>query len=372
VRICILTLTFAPDAPGGRGKYARELYDQLKSMGHEVEVITGLWREKLPDPNITQIPVPRRRFLWLPNWYRGVRKILKQKTYDIIHANGSRESIPLLWSDKPYITTIHDIGAFQLKKRILSRILKRNVKKALRITVPTKAVKRDLLELFPKMNPEKVNVIKNGINFKRYNPNISAKELRKELKLTEKIILYLGRIAEYKGVEEIIKAYNRVKKEIDDVHLVVAGAPTVNMKRTYNKWIEQHPGVLFTGYVDDDLVPNYYALADIFVSFSYAAEGFGLTVTEALACGKPVLCSDLPAYREVLEDKAILIPPGDITQLSDNMVKLLKDQNLRQRMGKEALEFVKQKYDWAVSAKKFLETYKEVLDGDDSKVKTVG
>ena len=255
MRICILSLTLAPDAPGGRGQYARELYDQLITMGHEVDVITGLWREKLPDPNIIQIPVPSRRYLWLPSWYRGVRKFLKSKSYDIIHTNGSRESIPLLWSNTRYITTIHDIGAFQLNKRILSAILKRNAKKSLRITVPTNAVKRDLLDLFPEMNPKKIVVIPNGINFERYNHNVSASELRKELKLTNKVILYLGRIVEYKGIEEIIKAYRQVKKDIPDAHLVIAGAPTVNMKRTYDRWLDQYPEVLFTGYVDEDLVP---------------------------------------------------------------------------------------------------------------------
>ncbi|MHA1729468.1 MAG: glycosyltransferase, partial [Promethearchaeota archaeon] len=151
-----------------------------------------------------------------------------------------------------------------------------------------------------------------------------GKLLKERLKLNGPVILYIGRIAFYKGIEDIIHAYKIAKKQISDLKLVIGGKPTLKMKENVKKWMEDNPGVLFTGMIPDEEMPIFYSMADLFITYSFASEGFGLTPIEALACGTPVICSKLPAYEEVLKDSAFFLKPKSPILLSKKIVHLIK------------------------------------------------
>lgn len=358
MRICLLSLTFAPDAPGGRARYARDLYNEFKKQGHQVFVITGLWTRKLKKKDIFQIKIPKIRYFWFPFWFLGALKLLISLKYDIIHTNGYRESLVCQFLNKSYITTSHDIGAFELNLPVLRKLLVMDAKKARRIIVPTNVIKQNLTNKIPFLDPNKIISIPNGVDINKFSMEVNGDWLKTKLQLqNNKVILYLGRIAFYKGVLEIIKAYNMIKKEISDVRLLICGAPTLKMKTEYDKWRQKYLDVIFTDFIPEKNITEYYAIADIFVSYSYSAEGFGLTLVEALACGKPVICSDLPAYREVLGDHATYVPPKRTKALAEAMLELLKDNELQNTRGIKGNKFVKENYSWSKYVDRLVSIY---------------
>ncbi|MFX0105647.1 MAG: glycosyltransferase, partial [Candidatus Hodarchaeota archaeon] len=105
----------------------------------------------------------------------------------------------------------------------------------------------------------------------------------------------------------------------------------------------------------------YYSMGDVFVTYSYASEGFGLTPIEAIVCGTPVICSSLVAYKEVLQDNALFVPPKNPQKLAQEIVNLLKDDNMRENLINNAQEFVK-RYTWDSVGKKLENVYQKFLE----------
>ena len=102
-------------------------------------------------------------------------------------------------------------------------------------------------------------------------------------------------------------------------------------------------------------------MGDVFVNYSYANEGFGLTPLEAIACGTPIICSSLIPYKEVLKDNAIFVHPQKPKLLAKEIINLLKDETKRKLMVEKAQLFIK-RYTWDAVGKKLENTYKEFLE----------
>lgn len=364
MRICLLSATIAPDAVGGRGKYARELYDALKELGVDITVITGLWNRELEDPNIIQVKIPRRRYIWVPFWVRKTRQIIRENSFDVIHINGERESLGYTGTDVPVVSTIHDLGAIQMNMRLLKYILRRNAENAIRIITPSHVVKEELRKAYPALNPDNITPIYNGINFKTFHPDLDTNIIKDRYGLKGPVLLYLGRIAKYKGIEHILKAYQTLSSEIDGLSLIVAGSPTDRMKSTVKTWQNENPTVIFSGSLPEEEVPLYYRAADCFVTYSYAGEGFGLTLAEAMACGTPVVCSDLPAFREVVGTHGVIVPANEPSLLNKALRELLQDQPTRKKLSIEGPKYVRSKYNWMTTARMHLQVYDEVSSSE--------
>jgi glycosyltransferase involved in cell wall biosynthesis len=196
---------------------------------------------------------------------------------------------------------------------------------------------------------------------KKYKPlPEKALELKEKLNIKGPVLLYIGRIAKYKGVDHIIKAYQIAKEEIPNLNLVIGGKPDFSMEKIYQEWKKIFKDIHFVGFVSEEEIPIYYSMGDIFVTYSYASEGFGLTPIEAIACGTPVVCSSIDAYKEVLQDNAILVPPKKPQQLANEIVKLLKDEVGRIELIEKAQKFIK-RYTWDAVGKKLEEVYMKFL-----------
>ena len=102
-------------------------------------------------------------------------------------------------------------------------------------------------------------------------------------------------------------------------------------------------------------------MGDIFITYSYASEGFGLTPIEAIACGTPVICSTMMAYKEVLQDNAIFVPPRNPRILAKEIVSLLKDHRKREILIEKAQKFIK-RYSWDSVGKKLENIYYKFLE----------
>jgi glycosyltransferase involved in cell wall biosynthesis len=172
--------------------------------------------------------------------------------------------------------------------------------------------------------------------------------------------LYIGRIAKYKGVLDIIRAYRIAKKKIPNLNLVLGGKPDFSMQKIYQEWKQKYADIFFLGFVSDEELPIYYSMGDVFVTYSFASEGFGLTPIEAIACGTPVICSSIDAYKEVLQENAVFVPPKNPQKLAKEIILLLKDDIRRNTLLENAQKFIK-RYTWDVVGKNLEVVYEKFL-----------
>ncbi|MFX0153515.1 MAG: glycosyltransferase family 4 protein [Candidatus Hodarchaeota archaeon] len=361
LNICLVSLMIAPDRErsGFEG-----IYEYLKKQNHNVKLITGKWNIKLDDPNIIQVDLINKRFFWAPQFIINIAKYLRSHNFDIIHGNGSKGTLPILFSNKKrFISTIHDLGPFETKFTTIpieKYLIKYVVNKATYITTVSNYSKAGIKYYIPKVDLNKIQVIYNGIgDWFKPKPK-EAQKLKEKLNIKGPIIFNFGRIASYKGVNDIITAYKNAKKKIPDLNLIIGGAPDFKMKNTYRTWRSQYKDIIFLGYVPEEEVPIYYSMADILIQYSFGSEGFGNTPLEALACGTPVICSSLKVYREILQDNAIIIPPRKPQLLAEAINKLIKDDTLRELLVKKGQEFIK-RYTWESVGKKLENLYHKLM-----------
>ncbi|MBY9005430.1 MAG: glycosyltransferase family 4 protein [Candidatus Lokiarchaeota archaeon] len=364
LNICLVSLKIPPDSEDGASKFFRGIFEYLQNQGHSVKLLTAKWNKDLNDPNIIQLDIIRKRFLWVPHFYFGVVKYLRTHNFDIIHANSPKTALPLLFANtKRFITTIHDLGPFETqftKIPIEKLIIKYIAKKSTNITTCSNIIKKELKYNIRSLDINKIYNLYSAIDirFKPYPKE--ANDLREELGIKGKILIYIGRIAHYKGVEDIINAYYLAKKQIPDLNLVIGGLPDFKTQEKYNNWKQKYKDIHFIGFIPNNKIPYYYSLGDIFITYSYASEGFGLTPIEAIACGTPVICSLLPAYREVLEDNAIFVRPKDPQKLSREIINLIENDKKREQLITKAQNFIK-KYTWEKVGQKLEEVYQKFI-----------
>ena len=205
----------------------------------------------------------------------------------------------------------------------------------------------------------------NGVDTERFNPKVNGDNIRKAYELGESpVVLYLGRLAPYKGVQFLIEAIPLVLKEVPKAKFLIGGAiryDTPDLWRLVKK-LRIKKATIFAGYVPDDVVPNFYACCDVFC-YPSLWEGFGLTPAEAQACGKPVVAFNTCAIPEVVENNrtGLLVEPKNVGALADALISLLKDKERRVRMGLEARKRVLRLFSWDKAAEQTLQVYREVL-----------
>lgn len=212
---------------------------------------------------------------------------------------------------------------------------------------------------------DKIQVIYNGVDTERFNPNVDGNSIRKFYKLEDyPVVLYLGRLASYKGVQFLIEAIPEVLRELPEAKFLISGAMRYDIPNL-NKMVKSlkiENSIVFTGYVPDGDVPKLYACCDVFC-YPSLWEGFGLTPAEAQSCGKPVVAFNTCAIPEVVKNKhtGLLVEPRNAEAVAKALVSLLQNKELRFRMGLEARERVLQLFSWDKAAEQTLQIYREVL-----------
>jgi len=359
MKICLITLGFFPDKKDGSAKVAAFIYNYLRNKGYNIKVITAKWNIDLKDSNIIQINIIKKRFFWFPQFVLSVFRILNKQKFDIIHGNGSRVCFPILF--RKYITTIHDLGPFEarfMKIPILPILEKLNALRAKKIITVTNIIKMGLKYYIRRLNIKKIKCVYNPIDpkFKPYPKQ--GLTLKRKLGLDGPTILYIGRIAFYKGIGDLISAFYKAKKEIHNLNLVIGGKPTLKMESKYNNWKRKYKDIKFIDSIPEDEIQYYYSMADVFITYSYASEGFGLTLIESIACGTPVICSNLPAYREVLDDNAIFVSPKHPELLAEEIIRYFKNKNIKKDLLDKSKDFIK-KYSIETFGRNIVSIYKE-------------
>lgn len=181
----------------------------------------------------------------------------------------------------------------------------------------------------------------------------------------KRIILFLGRINWKKGLDLLIKAFFRLAKEYNDVHLLIVGDDDGDgYKKKVEKWIIDHgikDEVTFTGRLTGRDKFDAFACADIFVLPSYS-ENFGMAVVEAMACGIPVVISNrVGIYKEVKKNQAGVVINTNVEELHEGIKRLLENSHLRKSVAENGKKLVEEYYSIDKVADKMIEEYRRIL-----------
>jgi phosphatidylinositol alpha-mannosyltransferase len=164
-------------------------------------------------------------------------------------------------------------------------------------------------------------------------------------------------------LDYLLKAYEDVRKNNDNVRLIVVGPGKV-LRRSYERVVKKRaiPDVFFEGRVTYNELPMYYKTADIYCSPATGRESFGIVLLEAMALGKPIVASNIEGYRNVVTDgqEGVLVPPKDAKELALALEKLINNEEIRREMGEHGIETAK-RYDWKIVAGRVLEYYKDAI-----------
>lgn len=222
------------------------------------------------------------------------------------------------------------------------RFALRSALKSDRLITVSENAKREIVG-FLKVNHSKISVIHHGVSpqFRGdSNSQDSAKNMELNHELRSNYILYVGAILPYKNIEtviealSIIKARNSITDRKQPLSLVIAGADYSGYE-AHVRAIAEKSGVLdqvmFLGYVPYEQLPALYYGAKVFVLLSLC-ESFGLPILEAMACGCPVVCSNVSSLPEIAGDAAILVDPKDPIEAADAIEAILKDEEHKRRL----------------------------------------
>ena len=389
---------------GGMNVYVRDLTLELGRMGIHVDVFTRSQDEHVPHvlhdlgfgnrvvhvPAGPETPCPRQEMAeYIPEFVEGIKKFAEEKNihYDLIHSHYwmsglAAEALSDCWGGTPIIQMFHTLG--EMKNRVARSEAEREgsyrldgerrvIGRVDRIIAATPAEQAQLEWLY-NADMRKVYVVPPGVDVGHFYP-IPVDEARQFIGLTPeaRMILFVGRIEPLKGLDTLIKAVAclRVKDLPEPVHLAVIGgnpdaapeemsAEMVHIQRMCDE-LTVGKMVAFLGKRSQDTLPYYYSAAEVVVMPSHY-ESFGMVALEAMACGTPVIASQVGGLAFLVQDgvTGYHVPDEDDEALCGKLSALLGDISLRKRLGKNAAEYA-QSYAWPKIAAQLVEIYSDVI-----------
>jgi glycosyltransferase involved in cell wall biosynthesis len=238
------------------------------------------------------------------------------------------------------------------------------VHKSDRILTVSDASKRDILRFFD-VPPEKVEVIYNAIDERFLAPPDEERleRIRQRYQLDHPFLLYVGNIKPHKNLERLVEAFGRARAGgIGDLRLLIIGDELSKYpplrQAVHRHRLDAH--VRFLGFQPHDTLDVFYRLARAFV-FPSLYEGFGLPPLEAMACGTPVVTSNVSSLPEVAGGAAVLVDPYDAGSIADGITKAVTDQALRAELIDRGLARART-FSWTKSVTAIHRIYMDVLD----------
>ena len=226
------------------------------------------------------------------------------------------------------------------------------------ITTPSQDLKKQLIRIF-KIKPKKIKVIPNVLDTNHFVPTQNKTHNKFN-------ILHVGRFERAKGVETLIKAFIQLAKKYPEIHLTCIGNPRGSSFIKCKKYLIEGnliQNVSFIGFVSYDELPGYYSQSDLVVVPSEIYESFSYTVAQGMACGKPVIASDIGGIPETVNmgNAGILFEVGNVEELFEKIESLYLDVSKRKSIGKKAREHVVKNYSMEALGPKYIEYYQSIM-----------
>jgi len=271
------------------------------------------------------------------------------------------------------IVTIHDLAFLEHPEYAvpsLAAYLKKVVPEAVAhadvVATVSHEVSRTLIEHFHTPR-EKLTVVPNGVgtHFHRVTDPVILSATQHKFGLKHPFVLGVGTLEPRKNHIGLIKAFHQAQqKKHGPAMLAIAGGQGWLYEETQRVVAELklEKKVRFLGRVSDLELVSLYSMADIF-AFPSFFEGFGIPRLEAMACGVPVITSNVSALPEVAGDAALLVDPHNIQEMADAIIRLLENESLREELRQKGYQRVQQ-YTWTESARKMLDVYQRLYNGE--------
>lgn len=351
---------------GGAEVHIHEIAKRWVKWGHEVTLLCRKYKGCKEDDEIDGVEIIRRGGPYTV-YLHAIKEYmwnLRKRNYDIVidDINGVPFFTPI-YVRKPKIAIIHhlikDIFFKELPRH--KAVLGYTAEKTIPLiyhNIPFIAVSESTMEDLVKYGipEENVNVIYNGIDQGVYKPNPHSKSPHPH-------IVYLGRIKKYKNIVHLLKAMKLIvdSTKLDDVKLTIAGRGDYQeLERTVEN-LGLGGYVKLLGEVSNSKKIELYNNAWIFVSSS-SREGWGLTVIEANACGTPAVVANVPGLKDVVVDgeTGLLTPFGDVDALAKAVVRVLTKDELRKRLSRGAVDWVRQ-FTWDRCSRELMNILEAVI-----------
>ena len=357
---------------GGVESHVMSLSRELVKRGHGVQVLTARLPGMRDAEEVDGVRVKRVKpwFVWFKTpVVPGMVKAIRSSGSDLIHSH-SPPPLPSHYAAKaarssgqPFIVTYHcDLEISSPLGGLVAGLYGRTfgtstLKKASRVIVTTEtyaATSRTVWNVTPV-------VIPNMVDTARFKPSVDAGDLRSKLGMgaDEKVVLFVGRLTRHKGLEYLLEASRRVKARV----LIVGGGELEGRCRQMAKELGVEERTIFAGEVDDAVLPKYYSISDVLALPSTSRlEAFGIVGLEAMASGRPVVISDIPGVREIINDgkEGLLAEPMNPEDLARKLSAILKDDGRRREMGASARKRVEEHFSVEKVVDRIVGLYEEV------------
>ncbi|MEO1163919.1 MAG: glycosyltransferase family 1 protein [Chloroflexota bacterium] len=320
----------------------------------------GVWKSTRLSPtwlariwHRTQLPVPVEAFTGQVDLYHATDFTLP----------------PTLPSTKT-IVTVHDLSFVRVPdaasarlRAYLNAVVPRSVRRATHVLADSQATKDDLCDLYGLQDAD-VTALLSGIDA-RYEPTKDIVELmttRNKYSISDKPYIFsIGTVQPRKNYSRLIRALKIIRERGLNVQLVIAGGKgwlEGEMYQTLDETgMREHVNLI--GFVDDEDVPALYSGAEC-VAYVSLYEGFGFPVLEGMACGTPVVTSNVSSLPEVAGDVAIMVDPYEVEAIADAIETVLTDSDLRNDMIQRGYTHARQ-FTWEKSARKLHTIYRDIL-----------
>ena len=264
---------------------------------------------------------------------------------------------------KKIVCTVHNVLGHELGK--VDKILTNWIfKLPNHFIVHSEANKKQLKKIF-KIKDKKISIIPYGIlNFYK-EKNLTKEEARERLGLDnqDKVILYFGNIRKYKGVDVLIEAFHRVKQEISNAKLIIAGKNWIDW-RPFQELIEKYnlnrDIILYLDYISTSDIQYYFTACDLVVLPYLHFESQSGPGNIALAFEKAMVVSNTGGLPDLVKNKEIVVDPGNSKELARAIIKVLKNDNFRKKLENDS-KVLAQRYSWDKIAEKTVKLYQNII-----------
>ena len=405
VHTCPLA-TLGGKESGGMNVYVRDLTRELGRAGIGVDVFTRSQDEHQPHikhdlgngnrvfhiPAGAERPLPKTELFECVSEFVGGARLaaaLLEERYDLIHSHYWLSGLVARelrnWWGVPMVHMAHTLGA--VKNRVAQSAQEHEPALRLeheamlpgwadKLVVSTESERAEV-ELISNTDNGHIAVIPPGVDLSVFHP-YPQERARRELDIAadDKMLLFVGRIEPLKGIDTLLSALQLLQQSGDmPAHLcvsVIGGDPAKPLETRHAeldklmmlcKELGLSDMVTFLGRRAQETLHYYYASSDIVVMPSHY-ESFGMVALEAMACGTPVIASDVGGLAELVQDgeTGFLVPGGDPAAMAERLRCMLSDQELLARLGSQAANYA-ERYDWKGITRQIMDLYESTLAG---------
>lgn len=342
----------------GIGVYTHNIYTAIKCFRNK----TFLYNDRL---NISRTSFIEKYINFLKRQFNdqfALPCFLKKNKVDLYHA--TRNTGVPFFSPVPVVVTIHDIIPHVFSQHYLNNILEKiyyeiairiSIHRSAKILTISNFSKQELIKHY-KVTPNKIEVIPLACNaaFRKITDSKHLQSIREKYSLHDNYILAIGGSEYRKNIERLIHVYNN---NFDEKYkLIVIGGKWRNVDLP-EKYTSENIRFL-TNIPEEDLIA-IYNMSEVFVFPSFY-EGFGIPVLEGMACGVPVVTSNVSSMPEVGGDAAVYFDPFDEKDMAEKIATVLDDSRLREQLIAKGFDQCK-KFSWEKCCRATLEVYREII-----------